>query len=321
MFHEYNITNMQEADIDKAIEIWGSQYRRYCSSNDAFPVYWKNKTNELEEFLRDKIQNNRAIVAKLKGEVVGFLSYEEFHFNGEDTVFCPAIGHSAIEEHKESIYLSLYKTLSQRCVDKGVFNHMWTIFYNDIELRGVLFEVGYGSYLIDAFSTVDVSDGNSCSCVVREATSEDINVLCELVEESREFYRSAPLFLRRDKMSDGEISQVIEQGNVFIAWDSDIAIGFINVSISEENNVFDMSTCNSGLIDEIGAYIKPEYRGKNIGKALLESISKCCSNKNISSIHVDFETANLYGNKFWKKYFEPMLLSMRRTINKDINDI
>lgn len=319
MFQEYNITNMQEADISKAIEIWVSQYRRYCSGNDAFPVYWRDKTSEIEGFLRDKIQNNHAVVAKLEGEVVGFLSYEEFHFHGEDTIFCPIIGHSAVEELKESIYLSLYKKVSQRCVDKGVFNHMWTIFYNDTELRRVLFEVGYGSYLIDAFSTLDISDADTCPYEIREATPEDINILCDLVEESREYYKSAPLFLRRDRMSEEEVSQVIDKGNVYIAWDNKTPVGFINVSISEENNVFDMSICNSGLIDEIGAYIKPEFRGANIGKALLRSVSKCCSDKNISSIHVDFETANLYGNKFWKKYFEPMLLSMRRTINKDIN--
>jgi GNAT superfamily N-acetyltransferase len=319
MVYKYEITNMHENDIDKAIEIWVSQYRRYCSGNDAFPVYWRDKTKELEEFLRDKIQNECAVVARLENEVVGFLSYDEFHFNGEETIFCPIIGHSAVEEYKEEVYLSLYKNISQKSVDKGIFNHMWTIFYNDTELRSILFEVGYGSYLIDAFSSLNIDDNNVSLYEVREATAKDADTLCRLVEESREYYKAAPLFLRRDRMSNEEVAQVIENCNVYIAWDGDTAVGFINVSISEENNVFDMSTCNSGLIDEIGAYIKYEYRGKNIGKALLESISKCCSNKHVSSIHVDFETANLYGNKFWKKYFEPMLLSMRRTINKDIN--
>lgn len=75
----------------------------------------------------------------------------------------------------------------------------------------------------------------------------------------------------------------------------------------------------SGLIDEIGAYIKLEYRGKKVGKQLLKSISKYCSLNNISCIHIDFETANLYANRFWLKYFNSMLVSMRRTINKNIN--
>ncbi len=74
------------------------------------------------------------------------------------------------------------------------------------------------------------------------------------------------------------------------------------------------------LIDEIGAYIKLEYRNKKIGIELLKIVNDYCKDFNVPYIHVDFETANLYGNKFWKKYFTPMLLSMRRPINKDIND-
>jgi GNAT superfamily N-acetyltransferase len=320
MFYNYEITNMQETDINKAMEIWINQYKRYCSDNDAFPAYWRDKTDELEGFLRDKIHNSRAVVAKIDNEVVGFLSYEEFPFNGEDTIFCPIIGHSAVEENKESIYLSLYKNISQRCVDRGVFNHMWTIFYNDTELRRALFEVGYGSYLIDAFSTLDINGVDNCPYEVRKATIDDAAELYELVEESREYYSSAPLFLRRDKMSVEEIEQIIENSNVYIALDKDAAVGFINLSVGEENSPFDMSTCHSGLVDEIGAYIKSEHRGQNLGKVLLKSIGDCCRENNVSYVHVDFETANLFANKFWKKYFEPMLLSMRRTVNKDIND-
>ena len=73
------------------------------------------------------------------------------------------------------------------------------------------------------------------------------------------------------------------------------------------------------MISEIGAYIKLEYRNKKIGMELLKFANNYCRGISAPYIHVDFETANLYGNKFWRKYFTPMLLSMRRTINKDIN--
>jgi len=65
---------------------------------------------------------------------------------------------------------------------------------------------------------------------------------------------------------------------------------------------------------------KLEYRNKKIGSELLQTVNDYCGEVNSKYIHVDFETSNLYGNKFWKKYFNPMLLSMRRTINKNIND-
>ena len=177
-----------------------------------------------------------------------------------------------------------------------------------------------GSYVIDAFAcTSDIIRG-CCEYPVRKAELKDIDKLFHLVEESREYYRSAPLFLRRDQYSRKDLSEIVQNGGVFIAWDGSNAIGFINVSISQRHNIIELSVSNSGLIDEIGVYIKPEYRGKGLGKELLKNVFDSCSSNGIKGIHVDFETANLFANKFWRKYFKPMLLSVRRTVNKNIND-
>lgn len=113
--------------------------------------------------------------------------------------------------------------------------------------------------------------------------------------------------------------ELLEKNNTFIAWEAGEAIGFIHVSVSERDNVIDLSLCHSGLIDEIGAYIRPEFRGKGLGKELVRQVFDCCRDSGIGSVHVDYETANLFANKFWKKYFTPMLLSVRRPINRDID--
>lgn len=320
MINRLKISNMNVSDINEAKDIWVSQYNRYCDNN-TFPSYWKYDTKSFENFLNWKIKNNNAIVAKLDDRVVGFLAYDEFSFNGENSAFCPAIGHSALEEYKESVYLALYRSISQEWINKNIFNHMWTIFFNDIELKTVLFDLGYGSYLIDAFSDVNIQSSEKSQCEIRKATTKNIDILYELVEESNQYYASAPLFLKRGKLTKEEISEIILKNNVFIAWDKEVPVGFINLSIAENNNVINMSVKNCGMIDEIGAYIKLEYRNKKIGVELLKNVNDYCSENNLSYIHVDFETANLYANKFWKKHFTPMLLSMRRPINKDINEI
>lgn len=255
MIYECKVSNMQKTDIHKVIKIWLNQYKKYCGDNNDFPAYWGSKTNEFESFLNNKIENSSAIVAKLNNEIVGFLAYDEFPFNGENSVFCPAIGHCSIEEYKESAYISLYKYISQKWINKGILNHMWTIFYNDVELKNILFDWGYGSYLIDAFSCLNIKSDSEYLCKIRQADAEDINTLYELVEESKEYYQSAPLFLKRDRILKKEISEIISRGNVFIAWDKEMAVGFINLSIAKNNNLIDMSITNCGLIDEIGAYI------------------------------------------------------------------
>lgn len=319
MINELEICNMEELDIAEAEKIWVAQYQLYCDNN-SFPSYWKDDTELLEKYLKMKVKNQSALVAKLDSRVIGFLSYDVFPFNGESSVFCPAIGHAAIEEYKESVYLALYKSISQQWVNNNIFNHMWTIFYSDVKLKNILFDLGYGSYLIDAFSDCNIKNSEKSIYDIRKATNKDSDILYELVKESNEYYSSAPLFLRRDEVTLKEVEELILKSNVFIAWDKENPVGFINLSTAENNNFIDLSVKSCGLIDEIGAYIKLEYRNKKIGIELLKAVNDYCREIKTEYIHVDFETSNLYGNKFWKKYFTPMLLSMRRTINKNIND-
>ncbi|MDF2822340.1 MAG: hypothetical protein K0R15_2788 [Clostridiales bacterium] len=320
MIRGIEIGNMQDTDIGEAKQIWVRQYELHCNQKD-FPTYWKEDTSLLEGFLSDKVKDEKAIVAKLGGKVVGFLAFDEFPFNGEDSVFCPAIGHSAVEEYKESVYLELYKSISQKWVNRNIFNHMWTIFINDEKLKKILFDLGYGSYLIDAFTNCHNNYSRELrNNDIRQATIIDKEALHSLVIESNEYYATAPLFLKREEVSGEEIEELIRKKNVLIAMDQEKPIGFLNISICNENDFINLTTEGNGLLDEIGIFIKPEYRNKDIGLGLLMKAMDYCKQLETKYIHVDFETANLYANKFWIKYFSPMLLSMRRTINKNIND-
>jgi len=243
MIREIEVTNMEDSDINEAKKIWVRQFELYCD-NSEFPLHWEQDTELLEKFLAERIKNQSAVVAKLDNKVVGFLAYDEFP--------------SSIEEYKESVYLELYKSISQEWINKNIFNHMWTIFFNDINLKNILFDLGYGSYLIDAFNDCNIESGEKSMCDIRKATMENATVLYELVEESNEYYASAPLFLKRDRVTKEEVEEIILKRNVFIAWHEDVPVGFINLSIADNNNFIDMSVKNCGLIDEIGAYIKLE---------------------------------------------------------------
>jgi len=321
------VDDLTESDIDHAVGIWIDQNRRYCSNDDAFPAFWRNNSDEIARFLQARIQRKAARALRLPGDgtnLCGYLVYDKFPFNGEMSTFCPALAHAVVEEHKEAGYLALYRGVSQEWVNQNILNHMWTINFNDLKLRNVLYDLGFGSYVIDAFACsdakIDCAFAGSSSFMINKASESEAEALYDLVEESRLHYSAAPIFLKREPFQMDDLRKLIKESNVFIAWDNKKAIGFINVSISEENNSIEMSMRNDGLIDEIGVYIQPGYRGgKGLGKQLLTAAFDYCRNNGIPRIHVDFETANSYANRFWRKDFSPMLLSVRRTINKNIN--
>ena len=273
-----------------------------------------------KNFLKKKLKAGCSFATEPEGILIGQLASDKFNFNGKESIFCPSIGHAVIDDYSDKAYPLLYQAAAEDWVSKNIFNHMWTINYNDTRLKNSLYDLGFGSYLIDAFARTDAKLDAVSSYEIKKASSNDANILYSLAEESREYYASSPLFLKRDPYSIDDISQIINNGNVFIAFDNNIPVGFINLSVSQESNCIDLSVKNCGMIDEIGAYIKPEHRGNNLGKDLLKNVFNYCASNNIELIHVDFETANLFANKFWKKYFSPVLLSVRRTINKNIND-
>ena len=320
MNNKIRIHKMNECDINQAADIWQNSYNKYSSGNESFPSYWKTNTTEIKYFLKQKVKDGASFAAEADGILIGYLAFDEFNFNGEESVFCPSIGHAVIDDYADKAYPLLYQAAAKDWVSRNIFNHMWTINYNDTRLKKTLYDLGFGSYLIDAFARTDAKLDAASSYQIRKASANDAEILYSLVEESREYYASSPLFLKRDSYSIDDISQILTNGNVFIAFDNTIQVGFINLSVSQESNCIDLSVKNCGMIDEIGAYIKPEHRGNNLGKDLLKNVFNYCASNNIELIHVDFETANLFANKFWKKYFSPVLLSVRRTINKNIND-
>jgi GNAT superfamily N-acetyltransferase len=319
MANNCEICRMQEPDIAGAAAIWVRQYELYCGGSDLFPRHWIENTGEITRYLAKKVVGGAAIAIKSGKKLLGYLTYDEFPFHGEKSVFCPVIAHAAIDEYKEEAYLSLYKYISGEWVDRDVLNHMWTIFYHDTKLKGILYDLGFGSYLVDAYTHTNKTLAANSAFEVREAKLQDADLLYDLVEESRAYYKSAPIFLNREQCSREDIENVINRNKVFIAWEARNAVGFIHVGISQTYNIIDLSTKSCGLIDEIGAYIKPGYRGKGLGKDLLKNVFDHCRDNGVDGIHVDFETANLFANKFWKKHFNPMLLSARRTINKNMN--
>lgn len=315
----YKISKMKNEEIPVLIEMWHNQYSRYCNS-EVVPDFLSGGKNSMMLYLENQIKQENAIISKKDDVIVGYFAWMYFDFHNEKSAFCPIIGYATIEEDGQTIYHTLYNYAAQQWVDDDRFNHLCMIFNDDYPLKDMLYDIGFGSHVIDAYLKVQkpVCQTNSKYKISR-ATSSDAEILLELAKESIYYYLNSPIFLRRSDFELDDVIDIIKTDYLFVAWDNDIPIGFMNLSVQSGYNVENLASANTGLISKVGAYIKPEYRGRGIGKCLLNEVINNCTEQNISYLHVCYETANPFAKIFWPKQFKPIILSVRRTINKDIN--
>lgn len=317
----YQIIQMKKEDIPPAMIIWHRQFVRYCS-NDSFPDFWNGGKELIESYIMRQIEKGNAIIAKTGEIIVGYMAWMCFDFHNEKTAFCPIVGHTAFVENEKSIYHALYTASSQKWVQDNRFNHLWMTFYDDIDLKDMLYDIGFGSYVIDACQKVSENMlQTNCPYKITRAVYDDADALLKLANELNQYLLDSPIFLKTKEYSRDDIVQIISQNGVFLAWDDDCLIGVMSLKIDQGYHLEKLTTTDSGYISHIGAFVKSEYRGKGVGTRLLKEVFDYCVEAGKSFVHVSFETANPYANKFWPKYFKPAIRSVRRTINKDANDI
>lgn len=318
MYNQLSIEPMNESHIYELVKLWELQFTHFCQSTPMYP-FWHGKTQAISEYLNSCTKNGRGIVTKYKDKIVGYFAYDAFCFHGAESGLIHFVGNAATLENRYYIYLALYKAISGEWVRNGYKNHYFTFSAADDEAKKALFDAGFGSYLVDAFRTPQIIPiVPDDQITVRKAVRADADELYRVVKESRAYYSSPPIFLKMDDYSFEELIQLIENSRLFIAKHLEDVVGFMNLTIAEHDDIFRMCAKGFGQINDIGAYIQQTYRNRNIGNRFINAVSDFCLQNRIDCIHVDFESANMYANKFWRKHFAPVMLSLKRTIHADI---
>ncbi len=313
----YHVDTMGERDIPQAAALWRELYR-LSRGGAALPGTWDGDDGALEEYLAGRIQARTSLVAREGRRIAGYLSWMDISFHQENSAFCPITGHAASGEDREHVYRRLYDAAASLWVGHGRFNHLWMIFHGDLALRAMLYDLGFGSYVIDAYRGVpETARGFDHHFRISRATAGDAAAVCDLVEESREYYGAAPIFLKRCAYREDELARIIEQAAVFVAWSGSTAIGLISVSMNARTSLESLAGIGCGTIDTLGAYVRDGHRQTGAGTCLLEAVLGYCRTHAIRGLHVSFETANPLANRFWRKHFTPVVLSVRRAVNRD----
>jgi len=318
-YDSIKIEPIREEHVQPSIELWTTQYRSVRNTVRELPEKWITDLTAIRVFLEEHAEKGRGVVAKTDGAVIGYMVYDVLPFHGADTAFCSIMGHASVESGRARIYQELYRNLSDIWVRDTVLDHIITFFSVDSQLNQALFNLGFGLYVVDAFRSADPIDSNGGASIM-EASLSDVEDVMRLGEESRSYYLESPLFLVRDEEKREYYEDFIRNNEaaVFIAKLDGKTVGFMSVKKNRGDDVITLADKDTGMIDELGAYIQLSCRGHGIGARLLSHVLGWCREQRIDHIHVDYESANLYASGFWPKHFTPTMYSVRRRINPDI---
>lgn len=224
-------SKMRKEEIPELIGIWYDQYSKYCNDT-VIPDFLNGGENSIKMYLENQIDQGNAIIAKKGNAITGYIAWTSFDFHNERSAFCPIIGHAVIEDDSQAIYHELYNYAAQIWVNDDRFNHLWMIYNDDHSLKNTLYDIGFGSHVIDAYTKVQKPVCQTdCKYKISVATHSDAKALHALIKESAYFYIESPIFLKRGVYEPDDVINMIKTDHLFVAWDNDTPIGIMNLSV------------------------------------------------------------------------------------------
>lgn len=318
MAEKVRIDSVTSCDIDEAINLWEKQFAYFCADKAIYPC-WQNHMDSIEKYISNKAKQGNAFIARNGSSLVGFISFDIFNFHGTESAICHFCGNASAIKDRQYIYFEMYRGLCKYCVEKGVLAQYISICANDVEVKKVLFDLGFGAYGADGFTGFHKPLSRTSDYQIEVASVCETQAVYNVYGKSVDYFMESPICLRLDVCSMERIEEKIKAKQVYVAKDNGRVIGIFDIEIAENDNIYRMYTKGCGVVcGEMGVYILDEYRGKGIGSQFIQTASEYCIENNIQCAHVPWETANPDANRFWRKFFTPTVLALKRTLHFDV---
>lgn len=321
-------------DIPAAARLFAERHR---TDRGRLPMFTQRleAAEACEAVLRDLLANRYVRgAAALRGEALaGFVLGEEMLLAPEHlasqwvpphSVGIPVQGHAvAAKEDATEVYRALYATLAGDWVARGYFDHRVNIVAGDAALQEAWLSLGFGRTLTAAVrDTGPVQIGEMPGLEVREASSEDIEVVQDLEHKLNLHHAGSPMFWPMLHTTDAAARQfnlaALKEAKIpfFVAYRDGKPIamqtflrpGFTPPLVEQSRDIY----LFNGVVD-------PGERGGGIGTDLLEHTMRWAREKGYETCTLHFASMNPSGAPFWLRHgFVPVEHQMDRRIDERI---
>ena len=314
----YTVKDFSAEDVQSAVELFLQSYMREKEINPIMPDEIITDPQFIIRSL-NSLTRNPGVAIFSNGTLVAYmLTGSTFSFKNQKAAMVPEYGHSSIDEDRRELYRLMYMKLSSKWIKQNIHLHIIGHFVHDEVLNDILFRLGFGAIISEKLR--DISPVTSNPNLVIKVENDPL-MIAGLNQELRQYARTAPIFIKKNtemKAIVSESSNQLKNGDIFVVfYDNDIPVGYFSVGTSNNTREgFLLQDTNTAQIKS--AFIKPSFRGKGAGTALLNKVIKWARDNGFSRVFVEHETANYYGGKFWEKHFSAYLFFSMRYIDDTI---
>lgn len=301
--------------LEDAARLVSRRYQALLLSEPLLPSKYA-QTNQLLPLLQDACAAGPAVAALRGSRLVGFIAgYLLQDFLGQPAAFSPELCNAADLDDSLRLYTDMYSRLSAEWAGQGYRCHLVSLPANDQAGIQGWHWLGFGMIAADGVRSLESVPQPDAGADIRRADVQDAPVIMALDRALNAYLGGPPIFYPQGESRDlafytGWLSD--PQNAFWLAYQGDepaAYMGFGPASADSCMVIVDEGTCSIP-----GAYTTPYARGRGVGAALLNQGLAWARQQGYQRSHVDFETANPLGRRFWKRFYNPVCLTLLRRI-------
>ena len=127
--------------------------------------------------------------------------------------------------------------------------------------------------------------------ILKKATLQDLEKLAPLFDAYRIFYKKESYLQAAKEFLKERLTN--QESVIFIVYDDEKAVGFTQLYPLFSS----VNMAPTWLLND--HFVNPTYRGKKIGKQLLEAAQNHCKATNAKGVSLETERSNVIGNKLY----------------------
>lgn len=225
-------------------------------------------------------------------------------------------------ERRGYVYKRMYEFIGEKWIQNGCFAHAITVFAHDRDALNAWFWSHFGMVAVDAMRGLEqVSAPDRDHDVdIRLATTADMDAIVKLKSRHARYMAESPIFMPVTELKGlrqrWEKWVSVESHHMYLAFRGGEPIAYMQWEPSYDNASFIITDPRTASVT--GAFTVKDHRGGGIGTALLNVILRHAREAGFERCSVDFEAHNIYGSRFWLRYFQPICCSVIRQVDERI---